>query len=411
VGTAAGVSGSRKAWTPGTTAEVQEAVHEAAARRTPLRIVGRGTWLDAGRPVAVDARPLHLDALSGITQYTPGDLTLTARAGTTLADIADATAAEDQWLALDPFATADHGGTVGATFATASAGPLAHALGLPRDLALGVEIVTGGGEVVRAGGRVVKNVAGFDITRLQTGAWGTLGVITEITVRLRARPEVDETVAVTRHGSGDQAADIAAALSRAPVAPMAAELLNPALAAHLGLDASGAPVLLLRLGGNAELVAAERAAIDALGDAVAVDGRVWAALRRCEPPEAGGAAVVRWSQLPTRVGQTWGHAVRVCDSHPNALIHASLARGVVRAAIPCTDTAALARTLRADRTAAPPHGDAVAPVRVAERLPERLWPAEAPSAVRDDLSCRVRLAFDPFHVLNPGLLGEAVGHE
>jgi FAD/FMN-containing dehydrogenase len=83
----------------------------------------------------------------------------------------------------------------------------------------------------------------------------------------------------------------------------------------------------------------------------------------------------------------------------------------VRAVIPCTDAAALARTLRADRTAASPHGDAVAPVRLAERLPERVWPAEAPSAVSDELSRRVRRAFDPSHVLNRGLLGEAVGHE
>ena len=101
-----------------------------------------------------------------------GDLTLTARAGTTLANIARATAAEGQWLALDPHGSAS--GTLGATIATASAGPLAHAFGTPRDNVLGIEAVTGTGEIVRAGGRVVKNVAGFDLTRLFTGAWGTL---------------------------------------------------------------------------------------------------------------------------------------------------------------------------------------------------------------------------------------------
>ena len=100
------------------------------------------------------------------------------------------TSAEGQWLALDPFGART--GTLGATIATGSSGPLAHAFGTPRDNVLGLEVVTGTGDIVRAGGRVVKNVAGFDLTRLFTGAWGTLAVITEATVRLRARPERDE---------------------------------------------------------------------------------------------------------------------------------------------------------------------------------------------------------------------------
>src|SRR5439155_9619738 len=102
----------------------------------------------------------------GIVEYVPGDLTLTARAGTTLAEIRDATAAEQQWLALDPHGSDD--GTIGATVATASAGPLATAFGTPRDLVLGVEFLTGGGALARGGGRVVKNVAGFDLVRLLT---------------------------------------------------------------------------------------------------------------------------------------------------------------------------------------------------------------------------------------------------
>src|SRR5919199_245968 len=89
----------------------------------------------------------------------------------------------------------------GARWRTASYGPLATAFGTPRDAVLGAEFVTGTGAVVRGGGRVVKNVAGFDLVRLVIGAWGTLGVLTEITVRLRARPEIDETVAVAAGSS------------------------------------------------------------------------------------------------------------------------------------------------------------------------------------------------------------------
>ena len=141
----------------------------------------------------------RLRELSGITEYVPGDLTLTARAGTTLGEIRDATAAHGQWLALDPYGADE--GTIGATIATASAGPLSTFFGGPRDLVLGVEFVTGDGVVARGGGRVVKNVAGFDLTRLITGSWGTLGVVTEVTLRLHARPRGDETFALRRRAT------------------------------------------------------------------------------------------------------------------------------------------------------------------------------------------------------------------
>lgn len=397
-----------EAWAPATVAAVQDAVREAGATRTPVRIVGGGTWLDAGWPVAADARAVRLDGLRGITQYTPGDLTLTARAGTPLSEIAAATAAEGQWLALDPFGAAAHGGTIGATFATASAGPLAHALGLPRDIALGLEIVTGDGEVVRAGGRVVKNVAGYDLTRLMTGAWGTLGIITEISVRLRARPEVDQTVAVARAGVVERAADVAAGLRSMPAAPLAAELLNPALATRLGVTATATSVLLLRFGGNTERVASELTAVAALGETAPIDGDVWRAMRRCEPSDPD-VAVLRWSQLPGAVSETWRHAVQCCAGFPDALIHASLTRGVVRAILPHADPAALAAMLRTEGR--PIGGGVFGGARIAERLPARLWGAQPSTVAADRVARRVRLAFDPWHILNPGVLGEGATDE
>jgi glycolate oxidase FAD binding subunit len=397
------VTAPSEAWAPQTAIGVQDAVREAIATRAAIRIAGGGSWLDAGRPVAPDARVLRLDTLRGITQYTPGDLTLTARAGTPLREIAEATAAEGQWLALDAFATSDDGGSIGATIATASAGPLAYALGLPRDIALGVEVVTGDGEIIRAGGRVVKNVAGYDLTRLMTGAWGTLGVITEVSVRLRARPEVDRTLALARAGPAESAADVAAGLRTAAMAPLAAELLNPALAARLGVTATGSPVLLLRLGGNAERVASEQMEAGKLGDGAVIDTDVWRALRQCER-YSPGAVVVRWSQLPSLVANTWRHAVECCAGSPEALIHASLERGVVRAIIPAADTAALARVLHPEDR--PSGGPVFVGRRIAERLPARLWSAEPAPGTTDRLARRVRMAFDPWHVLNPGILGE-----
>jgi glycolate oxidase FAD binding subunit len=397
------MSAPGEAWAPETVAAVQDAVREAVSTRTPMRIAGGGSWLDAGWPVTRDARLVRLDGLRGITQYTPGDLTLTARAGTPLRDIAEATAAEGQWLALDPFAAADDGGSIGATIATASAGPLAHALGLPRDTALGMEVVTGDGEVVRAGGRVVKNVAGYDLTRLMTGAWGTLGVITEVSVRLRARPEVDRTLALAHAGPAESAADVAAAMGRAAMAPLAAELLNPALAARLGVTATGSSVLLLRLGGNAERVDSEQSEAGMLGDSAVIDADVWRAFRQCERSYPS-AVVVRWSQLPSLVADTWRYAVQCCAGSPDALIHASLGRGVVRAIVPAPGVPALARVLRARER--PSGGRMFEGRRIAERLPTPVWSAEPATAAGDRLSKRVRLAFDPWHILNPGILGE-----
>ena len=397
------MSAPGEAWAPETASAVQDAVREAVTTRAAIRVAGGGSWLDAGRPVAPDARVLRLDALRGITQYTPGDLTLTARAGTPLHEIVDATAAERQWLALDPFATSDDGGSIGAAIATASAGPLAHALGMPRDVALGLEVVTGDGEIIRAGGRVVKNVAGYDLTRLMTGAWGTLGVITEVSVRLRARPEIDRTLALARVGPSETAADVAAGFRTAAMEPLAAELLNPALATRLGVTATGSSVLLLRLGGNAERVASEQSEAAKLGDGAEVDADVWRALRQCER-SLPSAAVVRWSQRPSLVPNTWRHAVVCCAGSPNALIHASLERGVVRAIIPTADAGTLSRVLRAEDR--PSGGRRFEGRRIAERLPAPLWSAEAAPEVTNRLARRVRLAFDPWHLLNPGILGE-----
>jgi glycolate oxidase FAD binding subunit len=402
-------------WAPDSPNGVREAVREAVAMRTPLRIVGLGTWLDAGHPTPSDARPLRLDALDGILQYTPGDLTLTARAGTPLATIDAAAAKENQWLPLDPFCSAAHGGSIGATIATASAGPLSHALGLPRDIVLGLEAVTGDGALIQAGGRVVKNVAGFDITRLLTGAWGTLGVLTEVTVRLRGRPTCDETVAIVRRDAAGHLDDLVRALRSAAAAPIALEVLNPRLASALSiLPGVTTPIVLARIAGNVERVAAERTALAGVGDLTSVPTSVWTALRGIESGATNGSAVLRWSALPAHLGATWAHVTTACQSFGDAMLHATAGRGIVRAIIPHPGSAALSAGIAEDT--APWHatlghdlGRRFAGACIPERLPPWLWGAVGTEAMRDPLSRRVRRAFDPAHILNPGLLGEASG--
>src|SRR6185437_11168700 len=249
---------------PDTSLGVAHHVREARDRRATLRIAGAAHWMNAGRPTSA-LGTLSLSALAGIVDYNPGDLTLTARAGTSLETIAHAAAAEHQWLALDPFG--DPSGTLGATVATASSGPLACAFGTPRDNVLGLEIVTGDGRTIRSGGRVVKNVAGFDLTRLFTGSWGTLGVITEVTVRLRALPEVEDTLAL----SIDEHPETVGAL-------------------------------LIRLGGNADSVRAQRAALGFAGGITTVPASMWNVLRTCEPEHA---MVMRISMPPSRLAECW----------------------------------------------------------------------------------------------------------
>jgi len=367
------------------TASVQERVREHGAQGRPARIVGGGGWLDAGRPVR-DGAPLSLADDRAIVEYVAGDLTLTARAGATLADIAVATAAEGQWLALDPFGAPS--GTLGATLATGSAGPLAHAFGTPRDTVLGLEVVTGNGEIVRAGGRVVKNVAGFDLTRLFTGAWGTLAVITEATVRLRSLPERDESVALAV--PADDALDAWLARLRAlPFTPLALEMVNAPLAATLGLERRA--MVLVRLGGNDDAVRAQRLLLGALGEMRDVPARVWSALRAIEP---GSAAVARVSAPPSRLHAIWPVVSRIDD---RSFAHATVGRGVVRTVCEPSDGDSMGQWLAAI--------GACEGTRIFERLPDRAW-SGVPCRVDDPISRAVRAAFDPARILNRGILGE-----
>ena len=366
-------------------------IRDARAARTSLRIVGGGTWLDAGRPVHADAT-LVLSSLRGVTQYEPGDFTLSVRAGTPLGEIADIARREGQWLTLQPHGSSD--GTIGATIATASWGPLASAYGTPRDHLLGCEVVTGIGEVVRAGGRVVKNVAGFDLARLMTGAWGTLGVITEVTVRLRARPELDRTVAVALDGTDERACDDASRWVRTtPYRPLAAELCSAEMSDRIGLERRA--LLLVRLGGNDAFVRSAESAVAELGTTTEVDAAVWDRLRVSEPV---GAPVVRLGTLPAELGALWARVARIVAARGGAS-HATISRGVVRCILPAARSSDEAESLRGIMKELHAPGS-----RVAERLPHQLW-EDVPSDVGDALSRGVQRTFDPDRVLNPGILG------
>lgn len=171
---------------------LQEAIRRAAAVRSPLRIVGGGTKSFYGEKLVGDV--LDVRDIAGIVDYEPTELVITARAGTPIDEIESAMGASGQMLAFEPPRFAP-GGTLGGAIAAGLSGPRRPYTGSARDLVLGVKIVDGTGRALSFGGRVMKNVAGFDVSRLTTGAMGTLGVVTEVSLKCLPLPRTEATIA------------------------------------------------------------------------------------------------------------------------------------------------------------------------------------------------------------------------
>lgn len=365
--------------------EVARQIRDAYDARRPLRVVGAGTWLNNGAPVDA-AETISCANHRDIVEYVPGDLTITVGAGMSLAAIAEATSAHDQWLTLDPFGSSS--GTIGATVATASSGPLAGAFGTPRDLVLGFEAVTGTGSIIRGGGRVVKNVAGFDLVRLFTGSRGTLGVITEVTLRLRARPAKDVTVAIAIDGTVGGIRSVGRALREWPFTPMAAEMIDGVCAGAIGLPQS--TTLLLRLGGNARAIASQRQRAASLGKSADVDVAVWEKLRAIE---TGATAVIRLVDLPFAFAERWTDAQQIAGR--GGVVLGSPARGSIRCVLGDVDTARITALRSRSKTVTLAFDTLPTPAS---------WHSLTAEMSPTSIDSRVRTAFDPAGIMNPGIM-------
>lgn len=190
-----------------------------------MRLEGAGSWLPADTPAGF---ALSTRGLARLVSVSPADLVATVEAGITLEALRAELDRHQLWLALDPPGRPDR--TLGSIVATGTSGPLRHGFGPVRDHVLGATVVTGDGRLVEAGGRVVKNVAGYDLTKLHVGGFGGFGVITELHLRLRAKPASDRTLVASggRHAlslAGRQLVDAQASL-------VALELLTPGWAAQ-----------------------------------------------------------------------------------------------------------------------------------------------------------------------------------
>lgn len=289
---------------PETDDQVLEIVRWALAGAVPLELVGRGSKRGFGRPVqAVHA--LDLSGLAGIEVYEPEELVLTARPGTAMAEIEAALAARGQALAFEPpdlgplYGGPAGAGTLGGAVGCNLAGPRRLKAGAARDHVLGIEAVSGRGQAFKSGGRVVKNVTGYDLPKLLTGAFGTLAAMTRITVKVLPAPETVRTLAV----AGLDDATGVAVLTRALTSPYEVSGAAHLPAGILGDEARS----LVRIEGFGPSVDSRVAALSQLlGDAgpltvldPAESADLWRRIRDAAPFVGDDRAVWRVSVAPT----------------------------------------------------------------------------------------------------------------
>jgi glycolate oxidase FAD binding subunit len=232
---------------PEATALLLRAAHDDQWR---VRVEGAGSWVPGDAPADLILTTRRLDRLVAVA---PQDLSATVEAGLGCDLLRHQLADRGAWLAADP--PGSQGRTIGSVAATATTGPLRHGFGPVRDHVLGVTIVTGDGRLIESGGRVVKNVAGYDLTKVQVGGFGAFGVIVRVHLRLRALPRADVTAVL--EGARDDLARVADELLEAGLEPVALELVSPALARR------DRWTLAVRFAGSAELVAAAEAGLRA----------------------------------------------------------------------------------------------------------------------------------------------------
>jgi glycolate oxidase FAD binding subunit len=283
---------------------------------------------------------LGLKRLNRLLEHEPGDLTATVQAGMTLGALQRELGTRGQWLSLDP-AHADEA-TLGGIVSSNAGGPRRHLYGACRDLVIGLTVVTAAGTLVKGGGKVVKNVAGYDLPKLFVGAFGTLGVIVEATVKLRPRPEADRMV-VARFASLKEAGAAARAVMGSDLLPSALDLVDGETLRALELGGPDGAALLIGVDGIAEQVHWQCTEVErmlrlqGLVDARVLDAdardAAWRArggLGRGAFPET--AAVMRWVVLPAQVADVMeqGMGVALRAGLPVALAaHAGV--GVVEA--------------------------------------------------------------------------------
>jgi D-lactate dehydrogenase (cytochrome) len=290
----AALTGEENVWANGFSEVAPESIEQAtevmklaASEGWTVIPSGQGSWLRSSRPDSSKNLVLSTRKLTRIIEHEPADLIAITQAGVTLRGFNNALGENGQWLPIDP---PDAGGsTIGGVVATGLGGPQEIAYGAPRRHVIGMKVVLADGSLNKAGGRVVKNVAGYDLCKLFTGSYGTLGVIVEVNFKLRPVPFETKTIAA--RGERDALSRAARSVIDSRLFPSAAELVSPKLASQIGVDnPSSDHVLLLKFASSSNAVAeqiqsAAKLVADETGLAVdvrTIDEWAWESLAAAE---------------------------------------------------------------------------------------------------------------------------------
>jgi len=387
--------------------DVEDGVQWALANGKALEIVGGGSKRAIGRPAQTDLT-LDLSALSGVTLYEPAELVLTAKAGTPLAEIEALVAARGQMLAFEP---PDYGGalggeraraTLGGVLAANLAGPRRIKAGAARDHFLGFSAVSGRGEAFKSGGRVVKNVTGYDLCKLMAGSWGTLAVMTEATIKVLPAPETEETLVILGLDDAGAVRAMSAAMGLPCEVSGAAHL--PAPVARRIPGAAGATTA-LRLDGVPASIAHRRevlaAALKSYGPVTVVPAEksreLWQAIRDVVP----FAAAATGNRPLWRISTAPAGGAALAATLPgeiDAELFYDWAGGLIWIALAPTDDAGAGQLRRAVRQ----HGGHATLIRAPASVRAAVDVFEPEEPALAALTRRVKESFDPKGVLNPG---------
>ncbi|MBO0751072.1 MAG: glycolate oxidase subunit GlcE [Bradyrhizobiaceae bacterium] len=393
--------------------DIEAMVRWAVGGGKSLEILGHGSKRPIGRAVQYDAA-MDLSGLSGIVLYEPQELILSAQAGTPVAEITELLASKGQELAFEPmdygplFGGAPGRGTIGGIVAANVSGPRRLKAGAARDHLLGAVAVSGRGETIKSGGRVVKNVTGFDLCKLLAGSWGTLGVLTEVTLKVLPRAPCEATLAVFGLGDREAAEVMAAGLSTPLGVSGAAHLPDHVAAWFDGLDEAEAATLLRIEAASSidECVEALRKAVRPFGATAVLDQaasrRIWRSIRDARPFRTEGA----WGDRPLwRVSTPpmKGHELAAQIS-PAAALFYDWAGGLLWIAPPATQDGSVGDIRRAVAAV----GGHATLVRAGAAARAGIDPFQPESGALAALTKRVKTNFDPRGVLNPGRMWAGV---
>jgi len=381
---------------PTTEQDVAAAIQQARAKTSPLEIRGGGTRLGLGSPVNA-ATILSLSGLSGLTLYEPGALTLVAKAGTPLRDVEDTLRAEGQRLAFEPmdhralYATTGEP-SIGGVVACNISGPRRIQAGACRDSLIGARFVDGRGDIIKNGGRVMKNVTGLDLVKLMCGSHGTLGALTEVAFKVLPASETAATLAFEGLSTGEAIGILSSALGSPFEVTGAAHL--PAL--------TGSGLTALRVEGFGQQVdyrlAGLREALSGAGDSKIIRGgqheALWRRISNVEPFQGTKKPVWR---LSVRPGAAPAVEQAIIDQFDAKIIY-DWGGGLIWVQVDDVETANATQI----RNVVTAHGGHATLMRASEQLRASVSVFHPQVQRLAELSHALRLKFDPDGILNPG---------